>query len=230
MSEARVYTEDLIRQIGLDRIMSDGEDISIMTPDQEKGLHWAITECLSPREGMVIREKYLYRFTWKELAEKWDASDTCIQQVAREALEKLRNPYVLDYILDGYDAHVRKWTALCDELEDMFRREQLSRNDLEELYQGPVRNLNLDSKTEKALEKNGITDVCTLVWMVQWKYWWDSLRRFGHRSAMKTLESLYASGLLPAGIHQLELPKEGLPYLEWKTFSLSSLNNAILGY
>ena len=115
-SEKMPYPENLLRDIGLEKVFGKPE-YTPLNEDQTAGLAHALTT-IREREQEMIRLRYEEKKTLQEIGDQYELSRERVRQIIAKGVRKLRHPSRTVYVRDGYGkAELAQKIACADEIK-----------------------------------------------------------------------------------------------------------------
>lgn len=187
------YPVNLLKDINMNEC-SDGKfDYDHLSEDQIAGLEYILSQ-LKKREKEMILLRYLEGKTYPEIANIYERSRSRIDQIMKKALRKLRHPSRVVYIINGYEAEIRKQGRQWELF--MILHEGDSNERRQEVLQQSIEILLLSVRSYNALTRSGIRTINDLIEKTKEPNWYDHCRNLGRMSAIEVVTKMLEIGLI----------------------------------
>ena len=154
------FPENILEEIGINKVSEKKIDYSELAMDQMKGLQYAVSQ-MKVRDSMILLCRYEDKMTYKEIGERFSITGERVQQLVTKGLRKLRHPMRYSYIVWGYDTYNQ---MLAEKRKQVAR---LKKEDIEksgdEILQIDLAALQLSIKTWNILNRIGIHTIGELI-------------------------------------------------------------------
>lgn len=154
------FPENILEEIGINKVSEKKIDYSELAMDQMKGLQYAVSQ-MKVRDSMILLCRYEDKMTYKEIGERFSITGERVQQLVTKGLRKLRHPMRYSYIVWGYDTYNQ---MLAEKRKQVAR---LKKEDIEksgdDILQIDLAALQLSIKTWNILNRIGIHTIGELI-------------------------------------------------------------------
>lgn len=185
------FPENILEEIGINKVSEKKIDYSELAMDQMKGLQYAVSQ-MKVRDSMILLCRYEDKMTYKEIGERFSITGECVQQLVTKGLRKLRHPMRYSYIVWGYDTYNQ---MLAEKRKQVAR---LKKEDIEksgnDILQIDLAALQLSIKTWNILNRIGIHTIGELINVLE-KGQEELQIRMGKRCFSEMIYSLEELGL-----------------------------------
>lgn len=158
------FPENILEEIGINKVSENKLDYSRLTVDQVKGLQYAISQ-MKYRDSLILLCRYEDKMTYKEIGERFSITDGRVQQLVAKGLRKLRHPVRYSYIVWGYEAYTQMLSEKKKQLAAL-KREEIEKSG-GDILQMDLSVLQLTVMTWNMLNRNGIHTVAELMEMLK---------------------------------------------------------------
>ena len=185
------FPENILEEIGINKVSEKKIDYSELAMDQMKGLQYAVSQ-MKVRDSMILLCRYEHKMSYKEIGERFSITGERVQQLVTKWLRKLRHPMRYSYIVWGYDAYNQ---MLAEKRKQVAR---LKKEDIEksgdDILQIDLAALQLSIKTWNILNRIGIHTIGELINVLE-KGQEELQIRMGKRCFSEMIYSLEELGL-----------------------------------
>lgn len=155
-----IFPENILQEIGINKVSEIKIDYSRLTDDQVKGLLYVISQ-IKRRDGMILLCRYEDKMTYKEIGERFCITSERAQQLVSKGLRMLRHPVRYSYIIWGYETYNQMLSEKKKQLAALKREEIVKSGN--EIFQTDISVLQLTIRTWNILNRIGIHTVGRLI-------------------------------------------------------------------
>lgn len=154
------FPENILEEIGINKVSEKKIDYSRLTDDQIKGLLYAISQ-MKRRDSIILLCRYEDKMTYREIGERFSITSERVLQLVAKGLRKLRHPIRYSYIIWGYETYTQMLSERRMQLAAL-KREEIEKSS-SDILQTDVSVLQLTIRTWNILNRNGIHTVGELI-------------------------------------------------------------------
>ena len=185
------WPENLITEIGLDRVFPETGVYAPLTEDQMEGMSFAIEE-LRENERVMLKQRYEEHMTLRAIGAVMDLSPERIRQICAKGVRKLKHPTRLKYIKDGYVGTQLKEQEQKKNLKVSGNREE----QVSALKEFRVTDCGLSVRSGNCLSRAGLETLGSAVeFMDSDPLRFIMIRNLGQRSLNEILDKLESYGI-----------------------------------
>ena len=116
------FPENILEEIGINKVSEKKIDYSRLTDDQVNGLLYAISQ-MKRRDSIILLCRYEDKMTYKEIGERFSITSERVLQLVAKGLRKLRHPVRYCYIIWGYETYTQMLSERRMQLAALKREE-----------------------------------------------------------------------------------------------------------
>ena len=185
------FPENILEEIGINKVSEKKIDYSELAMDQMKGLQYAVSQ-MKVRDSMILLCRYEDKMTYKEIGERFSITGERVQQLVTKGVRKLRHPMRYSYIVWGYDAYNQMLAEKRKQVERL-KKEDIEKSG-DDILQIDLAALQLSIKTWNILNRIGIRTIGELINVLE-KGQEELQIRMGNRCFSDMIYSLEELGL-----------------------------------
>ncbi|WP_081832835.1 AlkZ-related protein [Oribacterium sp. P6A1] len=187
------YPANLLEDMGL--------KMKSLTKDQRMGLEY-ILGLLKPEAQAILQMRYEEGRTYKEMGPQvgWSAAST--SKRCKKAVEKLKDPKLTVWVIEGFDAHLGGYDDQVNELRERLLKDGKYKQ-ASIVYNTPDYLTGISKQHSGALLRQGYKNIGSLCLLMEDPLWFDQIPGIGYETSKKLSRAMMRAGFL--SVHSMTM-------------------------